>query len=278
VRGLDARLDLKTGLLTGLVGYALQDAERETSGPLSAGSIPLEDSRPHTLTGALALEVPREWGHGTVGAILRNSAVYGAFRYSSGTPYTRCAAEVGNESVLSGEPCATFFVGEFLGSRLPAFKRLDLRISKTLSLAGRELVAYLDGRNVLNFENVLRVFAVTGKTSNPAEAAQVYQQDSAGFANVGQANGIYGVTGELDLRYGGAAASGCGNFINAQFTPSAPDCVYLIRVEERFGDGDHIFTLAEQRRASSTAYAADRDEFAFLGPPRRVRVGIEVRF
>lgn len=274
VRGLDARLDLHTGVLTGILGYALQQTERGNQG----GGVPLEDSRPHTLTGALALEVPRDWGQGIIGAILRNSAAYGAFRYSSGTPYTRCAAESGNEDILSGEVCATTFAGEFLGSRLPAFKQLDLRISKTLSLAGRELVAYLDGRNILNFENVLRVFAVTGQTGNPAEAALVYAQDSAGFAAVGFANGIYGVNGELDLRYGGAVASGCGNFMNAQFTPSAPDCVYLIRAEERFGDGDHIFTLAEQRRASSAAYAAVRDESTFLGPPRRVRLGIEVRF
>jgi hypothetical protein len=280
VTGVDARLDLRIGMLRGMLGYAFQDANQELADPVvtSGNDFPLENSRPHTLTGAWALEVPGEWGRGIVGNLLRNSAVYGTFRFASGTPYTSCPAQSGNESVLSGDICNGAFAGNFLGSRLPSTKHLDLRITRGFRIAGKELVAYLDGRNLLNFENVQRVYAVNGTTSNPFEAQLAFSVDSAGFADVGIANGIYGSGGELDLDYGGAVAGGCANFVNAQFSPAAPDCVYLIRAEERFGDGDHIFTLAEQRAASAAAYRVARGRPTFLGAPRRLRIGLEVRF
>jgi hypothetical protein len=54
--------------------------------------------------------------------------------------------------------------------------------------------------------------------------------------------------------------------------------VYLIRAEERFGDGDHRFTVPEQRRASDGLYAVNRGGYIFAAEPRRMRVGLEVRF
>jgi hypothetical protein len=266
ITGFDARLDLRTGILSGFLGYSYQDTDR-----------PIPNSQPHSLTAAWSVEVPRNWGRGTVAGVLRNSSIYGTFRYSSGTPYTRCSASSGNEAVLSGEICIGGFEGDLLGSRLPPAKHFDLRITRGFEIAGHELVAYLDGRNLLNFENVLRVYAVNGRTSNPFEAQLVFSQDSAGFADLGFANGINN-NGDLDLRFGGAVASGCGNFVNSQFTPAAPDCVYLIRAEERYGDGDHVFTQAEQRRASEAAYRTVRGRSTFLDAPRRLRLGLEVRF
>ena len=279
VMGLDLRADLQVGRLRASLGYSFQDADREfekTSGAIP-GSFPLEDSRPHTLSGILALELPATWGRGTIGTILRNTALYSSFRFSSGTPYTRCPAGTGNESALSGEVCVSAFAGDFMGARLPSTRHLDLRITRGLEIAGHQLIAYLDGRNILNFENILRVYAVNGRTSNPVEAQQVFSADSAGFADVGFANGINN-NGDLDLTFGGAGAGGCGNFVNSQFTPAAPDCVYLIRAEERYGDGDHVFTVAEQRAASDAAYRVVRGRPTFLGAPRRIRAGLEVRF
>ncbi len=43
-----------------------------------------------------------------------------------------------------------------------------------------------------------------------------------------------------------------------QRTPSVPNCVYLIRAEERYGNGDHIYTLAEQLNASNALYYANQ--------------------
>jgi len=56
------------------------------------------------------------------------------------------------------------------------------------------------------------------------------------------------------------------------------DCVYLIRAEERYGDGDGVFSLAEQRAASGAFDEACRGEHQFSGDPRRVRFGVQVGF
>jgi hypothetical protein len=66
--------------------------------------------------------------------------------------------------------------------------------------------------------------------------------------------------------------------VTADGVPSSPNCVYLIRAEERFGNGDHIFDSAEQRRASDALYSLVRGVHNFTGAPRRVRLGLELNF
>ena len=80
------------------------------------------------------------------------------------------------------------------------------------------------------------------------------------------------------MGFGGRVASGCGAWVNAGALPAVPNCVYLIRAEERYGDGDHRFTLQEQRRASAASYRVDRGTHQFLGEPRRLRLGLELTF
>ena len=60
--------------------------------------------------------------------------------------------------------------------------------------------------------------------------------------------------------------------------PAAPNCVYLIRAEERFGNGDHQFTADEQVAASNALYNTIRGTQNFTGEPRRMRVGFELNF
>ena len=60
--------------------------------------------------------------------------------------------------------------------------------------------------------------------------------------------------------------------------PASPNCVALIRTEERYGNGDHRFDLSEQRRASDALYYTVRGIHNFTGAPRRMRLGIEVNF
>ena len=142
------------------------------------------------------------------------------------------------------------------------------------------VTAYLDVRNLFNFTNVLRVFSATGTTVNPTEQQIRWASDSSLFAAEAQASKAYpyGGGGAIDLTFGGRVASGCAAWVRADRRPAAPNCVYLIRAEERFGNGDHIFTVAEQRRASDAFYAFDRGLQAFTGDPRRLRVGLEVNF
>ena len=189
---------------------------------------------------------------------------------SSGTPYTPCTT-----STASGE---CLHLGAPNSQRLPASKQFDLRLTKGFGLGRLAITGYLDVRNLFNFVNVLQVFSETGETANPADRETQWAADSASFAEDALASGVYQEDGSIDLRFGDDVASGCKRWKAAGDRPSAPDCVYLIRAEERFGDGDHIFSAAEQRRASDAFYAVDRGAHNFLGDPRRMRLGVEVTF
>jgi hypothetical protein len=57
-----------------------------------------------------------------------------------------------------------------------------------------------------------------------------------------------------------------------------PSCVYLIRAEQRFGNGDGLYTVEEQNRAFSAYYNSFRNRNFFTDQPRRVRLGLEVNF
>ena len=79
----------------------------------------------------------------------------------------------------------------------------------------------------------------------------------------------------IDLA-GGAA--GCAAWVNAGGAPSAPNCVYLVRAEQRFGNGDGVYTNAEQTRAFNSYYNSFRNKNFFTDRPRQVRLGLEVNF
>jgi hypothetical protein len=301
-RGVDVRLDRRIGrFFNGVVSYTFQDAKNTGSDPFTyinfgsriinqisggnqpppQGIFPTGNSRPHNLAGSFALTIPRDWKEGsTLGTILNGMGVTALFRYSSGTSFTACPNDEGNANVISGGACnSNEFRGDFFGSRRPAFKQLDMKFTKGFGIGGLDITAYLDARNILNFKNVLNVFASTNDVVNTTRQRQVNEADSAGWASEAAANLAYNTaTADIDLRFGGAVASGCGNWIDAQGNPTAPNCVYLIRTEERFGNGDHVFSLSEQKRASDAAYFTGRGIQTFTDTPRRLRLGVEVNF
>lgn len=283
-RGVDVRLERQGGgMLSGWLGYSYQDSKIDVeSGVLGAGTldVPAPDSRPHSVTGSAALTIPEDWKPGSsAGAILRNVGLYALFRVSSGTPYTRCFPGVEfNNIVLSPDPCLTPDPDAINASRLPAFKQLDLRLTKKFG-PGNRITGYLDARNLLNFKNVLAVFAATGTTSNPQEAAINWAADSADLATEASASGALRGDGSIDLGEGQAdPRPGCSDWADQAGTPAAPNCIYLIRAEERFGNGDHVFDLSEQRRASDALYRTVRGTQELTGPGRRIRIGLEASF
>jgi hypothetical protein len=206
--------------------------------------------------------------------------VFTTFRLASGTAFTRCPNTLADASVLSGAPCSRNYEGDLNGARLPTFKTVDMRFTKGLGLGGTDLTVYLDVRNVLNFENVLSVFTGTNDTKNQLELDSNWRGDSVDFRNEGLVNsGVYGADGSMNLTFGGLGVDGCGNWVNPAGTPSAPNCFYIIQAEQRFGDGDGVFTLAEQRRASDALYFANgRGLQAFTGRGRSARLGVEISF
>jgi hypothetical protein len=293
-------------LLNGTVSYSYQSAKSTGSDPFSnqaAGVVAIQQiggaigpppqailptgfSRPHTLAGAVSITFPPDWKRGTLpGTLLHNLGLYALFRYTSGTPYTTCSAAEGNEAAFSNGGCSQGS-GAINGARLPAWRQFDLRLTKEFGVGRAGITAYLDLRNLFNFANTLIVFSTTGDVVNSTDRQNRWSTDSSDYAAAGDASGVYQEDGALDLRFGGRVASGCAEWISGAEAPAAPNCVYLIRAEERYGDGDHVFTLDEQRRASDALYAAvgrtssffARGRHNLTGDPRRLRVGLEVSF
>jgi hypothetical protein len=299
-RGLDLRLDRRFGnFFNGTISYAYQDAKSTGSDPLAnqeravalvnavggvigpppQAILSTSLSRPYDFAGAIALTFPADWRKGTVlGSVLGNLGLYATFRYGSGIAYTPCGATAGNASVLSDELPCTELRGTSNSARLPASKQFDLRVTKAFGFGQVALTAYLDVRNLFNFANLLRVFRVTGAPVNPAEQAMHWASDSSLFASEAQRSGWWPGDGTIDLTFGGGLASGCAAWARADGQLAAPNCVYLIRAEERYGDGDHVFSVAEQRRASDAFYLFERGIHNFTGDPRRLRVGVEASF
>jgi hypothetical protein len=291
-RGVDVRLDRRFGnVFNGTISYTYQRAKSSAVDPLAIQDrgvavvndlggivspppqaiLPTGESRPHDVAAAFALTVPLNWRKGTVlGSALSEVGLFATARFASGTPYTPC-----REPTEDGQ---CHLAGAANSARLPASKQFDLRLTKGFGLGHVGVTAYLDVRNLFDFTNVLRVFPVTGTIVNPADHQSHWAADSTSFAEDARASEMYGGDGAIDLRFDGLVASGCGVWVTASGRAAAPDCVYLIRAEERYGNGDHVFTLVEQRRASDAFYAVARGPYNLTGDPRRLRLGIEVTF
>jgi hypothetical protein len=160
---------------------------------------------------------------------------------------------------------------------LPTFKQFDLRLTKGFKVRNLDLMAYADARNVLNLTNVLRVFQATRDVRSSLNEQLSWQADSASWQTEATRNGLYD-NGSIDLTYGGAGMGGCGAWLASNGTANPVNCAYIFRAEERFGNGDHIFTPTEQRRASDAEYLVGAGLNNFYGAPRRVRLGLEINF
>jgi outer membrane receptor for ferrienterochelin and colicin len=299
VRGLDVRLDRRFGnFFNGTIAYAYQQAKNTGSDPFTytnygsrivnqvggnngaqpppQGILPTDDSRPHALTGAFSVTLPGDFRQGTVlGSVLRNVSVFSTFRYTSGTAYTKCGESNEEQSVLSIENCVRLFPEGLNTQRLPAFKELNTRFTKSFGLGGLDLTGYVDIRNLLNFRNVLQVFAVNGDIRNDKERAEHLDADLDDLAVERDANNAVGPNGGIALP---AAHENCAAWVSSRNAPAAANCIYLIRAEQRFGNGDHLFTVEEQTDAVNALYDVARGEHQQLGIGRRARLGFEINF
>ena len=298
-RGLDLRLDRRFGnIFNGVLSYSFQQAKNTGSDPYSyinygsrilsglggtnaappQQAQPTGTSRPHNIAGQFAINFPADYKQGsTFGSIMKQVGIFSTFRYASGTPYTRCSPDdIGSVDVTSGNPCARELAGDFNGARLPSYKEFNLRLTKGFAIGGLDLTAYVDGRNLLNIQNTGTVYTTTGSTVNTLSQDRAWTTDSTTMAQFTGANGGYeSSTGTITLPSSNAA---CGNYSDASGNSASPTCYYYRKSEQRFGDGDGIYTLAEQRRASDNNRLATYhiSRFSFAG--RTVRLGMEVNF
>ena len=306
-RGLDVRLDRRFGnLFSGTLAYTFQQARNTGDDPLTyinfgsrivsaigGGNLPppqailtTASNRPHTLAFAGSLTFPANFSEGsTVGSILRNAAVFVTARYTSGTAYSGCVNTPANsvllaQDALTSSPCSSGdFTSEINGLRLPAFKSLDARFTKSFGIRGLELTAYADVRNLLNLTNIIRLYQANNDITNAVEFTEDSTIAAISIRNEANQNSLLDEeSGDIDLRFDGLGASGCGEWVSAQGSPAVPNCVYLIRAEQRYGDGNGIYTAAERNRAFQSYYGSFRNRNFFTDTPRRVRLGLEVNF
>jgi hypothetical protein len=150
-----------------------------------------------------------------------------------------------------------------------------MRATKDFRLGKYAFTGYVDMRNVFNFQNITSVYAQTGTTSSGAVTAQRWSADSGIFANY--------ASGTKEKRDADQAIllpstiAGCGKVLQGT-TSAAPQCFYMIQSERRFGNGDGVYTLAEQRAASDAKNAAANSVWARNTGARTVRFGLEVNF
>ena len=136
--------------------------------------------------------------------------MFTTFRYTSGTAYTKCGESNEEQSVLSIENCVRLFPEGLNTQRLPAFKEINARLTKGFGLGGLDLTGYLDVRNLLNFRNVLQVFAVNGDVRNDEEREANLEADLADLATERDANDAVGADGALVLPAAHAGLRGLG--------------------------------------------------------------------
>jgi TonB-dependent receptor-like protein len=264
-QGVDLGVQWQRGWLDLSGAYSLA----HTTG--AEGSLTAPNLAPVTLhTAALggALEVPHDVQGGVLASVARDLSVALLARVQSGEPYT-LLQNTGSGVIAPGPRFGSLPVEPFNASSLPWLKRLDLRITKTLRIGGHDWSAYADVRNLLDLSNLTSLFAETGSTTN----ARHQLTNIIGDPTIG--------TGEYGNLWNEATDAGAlqPDGTTVDLSTCAPwasqaNCVSLLRVEQRFGNGDRSFTLAEQETAFNAYYRDFFGEWRFYAPGRTARFGI----
>jgi len=288
-KGIDVKLDRRVGnYLNATVAYTFQVSKNTGSDPFTylntfarqvsgltgdrtlppEAAQPTDDNRTHNLVGAMALSFPSDWKKGTtLGSIVRDASAFLTFYARSGLPYTLLVNNGDGQTV----PHLNFGLGgraaENLNtSTLPWTKNIDLRLNKGFRFGRLDWTFYADVRNLLNFKNVEGAYAETGDVTNSLLKDKTLSPELQNLASEALQAGTLQSDGTIDLS---TPCSTWGSPVN---------CESLRRVEARFGNGNQLYTLAEQNRALNAYYDAFFGLQRFNGSPRHIRVGIEVNF
>ena len=183
--------------------------------------------------------------------------------------------------MLSIENCVRLFPEGINSQRLPAFKELNARFTKGFGLGGLDLTGYLDVRNLLNFKNVIQVFAVNGDVRNDDERAENLEADLDDLATErdNEQRGRARRSARPHLRRGGRSARELQRLGEQQATSGRRQ----LRVPDpRRGALRQRRPRLHGRRADATrstrcttSAAATQEQY---GAPRRARLGFEINF
>lgn len=292
-RGVDVKLDKRIGSWLDFSGaYTFQVARSTGSDPFSylrttsrqiqqvtgdrnpppEQPLPTDDNRTHNIVGAVTLNVPADWQKGTtLGAVFRDVGVFATFRALSGLPFTRVKNSGAGATVpRQGFGLTATSIEPVNSSTMPWTKYVDLRLNKGFKLGRADITAFVDARNLFNFKNIIGLFAETDDVVNAVFQENTVSPQFSGLRNEAQQNGHLLAGGAIDLR------PSCGSWTGSDGGPV--DCVALRQVEARFGDGDGVYTLAEQTKALNAWYNQFNGTQIFYDQPRHIRLGFELNF
>jgi len=266
--GVDARLEWRGGkALSGSVAYSLIRVSETWPSITAIEPVVPEGYSTHAVAGSISLSVPERVGPGPItGAVFGGVRADLLFRLTSGLPYTRYVNRGSGLVAPSPYVGASLWAERLNSSRLPWTSVLDLRLAKSIPWGAARLTAFVEARNLLGARNLLRAFAETGDAVNELFRENVTAGEAASLRTESAAAGALLPDGTIDL------TGGCATW------QRRVNCVALQRVENRFGDGDGLYSPDEQRHALDAFYDAFFGTWQFYGPGRTARAGMELRF
>lgn len=279
--GVDFRLDKRFGQFADIsVNYSLIDARGTSSDPftfvrLSRGSgnvsaftgepeeppevlLELDQSRRHNVGATFSLLFPAEIEGGTaLRAILSDLGIFATVRVASGLLYTRTEDTAGG---FIGPPTSFGRAVEALNaSSLPWERRFDLRVSKGFRLSAMRMRLFADWRNPLDLTNTNAVFTQTGTTRQESLVEELVNAQLADPF----------LDGDSDIDDFDILTESPENELN-RFS--------LLQAERRYGNGDGIYTVAEQREAFGAWVELMWGPQWLKESNQRLRLGMEILF
>ena len=230
-------------------------------------ALPTNDQRTHNFTGSIALNVPSDWKRGSaMGSLFRDMGVFVTFRAISGLPYTRLEnTGQGQTAPFVRFGLAAQKVEPINSSTMPWSKYLDLRLNKGIHVGRMDWTLFADVRNLLNFKNVVQLFAETGDVQSPDNRKKQLDAEQNLLQTEASTNGAFRASDKAVILNGTGGASKC----SAWATDAGPvNCVMLQRTEARWGNGDGIFVCRTDGHAERLVRLVQRSA-AVLG--RRAR-------
>lgn len=261
-----------TGLEAGLMGRPARWLDLFASYSLADGRSTLSGvfNRKHTVAGWLAARWPEgrpadSW----VARILRDGEAHVRFRLSSGLPYL----PLSNAGLGIVAPPLRF-IDAVSDERLetPTVKELDLRVARAFRAAGLRWSVFADARNLLGWRNTYRLFAETGGLENPLHRELVLGDEITRLMFEAGARWTQ-ITRDGQAVFAADLTGDCNTWNNGPV-----NCVLLRRAEARWGNGDGFYDEQEIRTALDAMYDLFFGPWTLQGPPRHLRVGVEIRF
>jgi hypothetical protein len=282
-RGVDLKVDRRLGEIADLsLSYSYLDAKGTGSDPTTYTSVifrntsnlslltgepvgapemllTLDQSRAHNVAGTLSMLLGTDYMEDSrIGnAILGGLGIFATGQIASGLPYTRIINRGGGQrsinQISSGE------LDEALNaSRGPMLKRFDLRLTKGFDVFGTGARFVADMRNPFNIANTNQVFNETGTIINDQWYDQALREDLLNEAN----------------------ATTLSDRVIADWPENEVNRYMLARAEERFGNGDGVFTVEEQTNAWGTYfnYASNGSAWRMRTSNQSLRLGLEFIF